>query len=192
MRRAVGVMASPRTGKNTDRLLESFLDGARASGMEVRKYVLAHMHIRPCLDCRRCQQTGHCVIEDDAPGIYAEIVNSDVVVLASPLYFLSVSAQAKVFIDRAQAVWPGTRGTGGQSYQTGAFLCTAGRPCPDFQGAVKVARCFFRVLNIRYEGELLVPGTDQHPVSANDLLRAFDLGRKLGLRPQGPPGPSRG
>lgn len=100
---AVGVSGSPRKNGNTSILVNEvlrFIDG------EKRLISLADLDIHPCRDCGGCyeENTG-CVIDDDIPWVIRELEKCDVILLGSPCYFKSVSAQLKMLIDRTVSVY---------------------------------------------------------------------------------------
>lgn len=101
----VGVLASPRVGGNVDLLLDAALQGATEAGATTQKLVLNDLNIRPCQACGGCNKTGKCVIRDDMDQVYAAIAQMDGMVLASPVYFGGLTAQAKAMVDRCQALW---------------------------------------------------------------------------------------
>lgn len=101
----VGIQGSPRVGGNTDLLLDAALQGAVERGAKVVRFRLNELNIRPCQACGGCEKTGVCVIKDDMSLLYEALENMDALVLASPLYFGGVTAQAKAMIDRCQALW---------------------------------------------------------------------------------------
>lgn len=82
--------------------LSAFLEGCREGGAEVALVQLAEKNLGFCLGCHACWTTspGRCVQEDDLASILGVIEGAELVVLASPLHFLQVSGQLKVFIDR--------------------------------------------------------------------------------------------
>jgi len=97
---------SPRKGGNTDTLCEEFKRGAEISGHSVEKIFVAAKKISYCTGCYYCAENGgHCVIEDDMNEILEKIEAADVIVLSSPVYFYSISAQLKTVIDRCVARW---------------------------------------------------------------------------------------
>lgn len=61
--------------------------------------------IRFCIGCLTCQKTGHCVIKDDVVGIMDSVINADVVVWASPIYYYEMSGQMKTLIDRLNPMY---------------------------------------------------------------------------------------
>ena len=95
--------SSPRKQlSNTDRILRPFLESAQEAGAEVDLIYLQDKQIRPCLGCFDCwfQTPGKCIQKDDMPELLNQMVKSDVVVFATPLYVFGVSAQMKLFLDR--------------------------------------------------------------------------------------------
>ena len=103
--KVVGISGSPRRGGNTETLLREVLRGAEEAGAETRLFILSRMNIAPCIHCDGCLAEGECVVKDDMWLIYPEIESLDALVLASPIHFYGVTAQAKAMIDRCQAFW---------------------------------------------------------------------------------------
>lgn len=97
---------SPRKGGNSDLLCDEFLKGASEAGHEVEKIRVADKKIAPCLGCYYCKDHGgKCVYNDDMARILQKIIEADVLVFASPVYFYSICAQLKAVIDRTVARW---------------------------------------------------------------------------------------
>jgi len=105
MKKILAVMGSPRKNKNTDRLLESLLEGVRSTGAEVKKVYLKDLKFSPCIACDSCGKTGQCFMKDDMEKLYEEFNDSDGIIIASPLYFNTVSSLTKMMIDRCQVYW---------------------------------------------------------------------------------------
>lgn len=80
--------------------MNAILDGAAENGADTVVYNLASLEIKGCDGCRRCQDSGCCLIEDDMQEIYEEIRTAGVVVLGSPVYMWQMTAQTKLFVDR--------------------------------------------------------------------------------------------
>jgi multimeric flavodoxin WrbA len=99
--------ASPRKGGNSDLLCDQFMLGARKAGHKVEKIHVHDCKIKFCLGCMTCQGTGVCVQKDDMDEILPKMVEADVLVMATPIYFYSLNAQLKVLIDRTcpQYTW---------------------------------------------------------------------------------------
>lgn len=101
--KVLGLVGSPNNNGNTAKLVNSILEGAAENGAEKVIYNLASLEIRGCDACRRCQESGFCVINDDMQEIYKEIKDADTVVLGSPIYLWQMTGQTKIFIDRLTA-----------------------------------------------------------------------------------------
>ncbi|MBE6765078.1 MAG: flavodoxin family protein [Ruminococcaceae bacterium] len=96
---------SPRKGGNSDILCDEFAKGARKAGHTVEKIRVAEKNIGYCRACYACRDTGVCAIKDDMADVMQKIIDADVLVLASPVYFYSIDAQLKTLIDRTVARW---------------------------------------------------------------------------------------
>lgn len=99
----LAISASPRKNGNSDVLCDQFLNGAKESGATVNKIRLAEKKISPCVACYGCMDTGICVKKDDMAEIQQAMVDADVIVLATPVYFYCMNAQMKIMIDRCLA-----------------------------------------------------------------------------------------
>ncbi len=189
--RVLGLFGSPRRGGNTELLLEEALKGAESEGAEVERIYLPDYTITPCKECHGCDQTGHCVILDDMQKIYPKLLEADIIILASPIFFYGVTAWAKALIDRSQALWARKYllkdpSLGKEGKKRKGFLVSVGATKGQkvFEGAVLTAKYFFDVLNAEYVGELLFKGVEakgdilKHPGA---LHQAFEAGRRLVL-----------
>ncbi|MCM0081149.1 flavodoxin family protein [Geomonas sp. Red32] len=101
----IAINGSPR-GMNgtTGKLLEEVLAGATEAGAEVEIVELSKTPITPCVACDRCHAVGPCPLKDEYEVIKAKMEAADAVVLASPNYIFSVTAQMKSFIDRCNGL----------------------------------------------------------------------------------------
>lgn len=98
--RVIGVCGSPRSGGNTELILNEALIAAKEEGAEVGLVRICDYRLEPCNACSACFSTKKCVIDDDCEKIYRELVRADGIILGSPSYFQGVTAQMKIFIDR--------------------------------------------------------------------------------------------
>lgn len=97
---------SPRIGGNSDILCDEFMKGAIESGNDAEKINISKKKIDYCKGCYYCQKSnGECIIKDDMAEILQKIIDADVLVLSSPVYFYSIDAQLKALIDRTVARW---------------------------------------------------------------------------------------
>ncbi|MDK2918243.1 MAG: hypothetical protein PWQ37_976 [Candidatus Petromonas sp.] len=186
--KVLAILGSPRVNKNTDILLNEVIKGIRKCTNDITKYELKKIRINPCIACYKCGDTGKCTLDDDMQKLYKEFDNSDVIIVASPLYFNSVSSLTKIMIDRCQAFWSSKYILNNSSIdrckeRKGIFICTAGAKQNDdgFVGALVVMDLFFRSINADYYKNLLVDNTDKIFVQERkDVLRkAYEIGESL-------------
>lgn len=104
------IHGSPRPKGNSDLLCDALMRGAAEAGNQVEKISLREKNIQPCQACYACFRTGSCVQKDDMAEILSKVEAADILVLASPTYFLTMSGQMKVFIDRLLPKWQGLGG----------------------------------------------------------------------------------
>ena len=100
MKNILIISASPRKHGNSDILCDRFIEGAETSGNKTEKVFLADKNIGYCKGCGVCNTTHKCVRKDDMAELLDKAVNADAIVFASPVYFYSIDAQLKTFIDR--------------------------------------------------------------------------------------------
>jgi len=100
MSKVIGINGSPRVGFNTETLVKKVLEGAEKAGATTRLFNVDKMDVKPCKGCMACRKEGICSIKDDMTEVIAEIKSSTAIVLASPVYMLQMTAQAKTFVDR--------------------------------------------------------------------------------------------
>ena len=186
----LGIGGSPKLGGNTDRLLDTTLAGAKSVGESVivEKIVLNKLNIRPCQDCGGCETTGKCVVMDDMQMIYQKLRTAARVIIASPIYFMGVTGQLKMMIDRSQAVWitkyvlkkPVSETA---DVRKGIFISVrAQKGMAIFDCASKVVTAFFATQNIQDAGSLFFDKIDeQHPITEHPtaLSIAFAVGANL-------------
>ncbi|GAB6905860.1 flavodoxin family protein [Desulfosarcina cetonica] len=99
------VFGSPRRKGNTATLLRQAIAGARDAGAAVTEIVLRDLKISPCLEIYGCRETGRCAINDDFRQIEPLLARMHGMILASPIFFYTVSAHAKIFMDRCNSSW---------------------------------------------------------------------------------------
>jgi multimeric flavodoxin WrbA len=187
--KVLGIFGSPRRGGNTELLLEEALKGAEKEGAKVERLYLSDFTITPCKECHGCDNTGNCVIMDDMGKIYPQLLEADIIILASPIFFYGVTAWAKAMIDRSQPLWvrkyllkDPSSGKEGKK-RKGFFISVGATKGPKvFDGAIQTVKYFFDVLNAEYLGELVFRNVEakgdilKHPEA---LQQAFEAGRRL-------------
>ena len=174
---------SPRKKGNSSILADQVADGARSAGAEVESFHLHSMDIRPCDACDACQGTdADCIIEDDMQILYPKLRSADAIVVASPIYWFTMSAQTKLCIDRWYAL-EDPQGNALAGKQIGIVL-TYGDTDPFNSGAINAIRAFqdmFRYVKANIAGIVYGSASKVGEIQSQQELmeRAFKLGRKL-------------
>lgn len=201
----LGLGGSPRKRGNTDLLLDRALAGAASAGAAAEKLVLNRLRVRPCQECGSCNTTGVCRVQDDMQGLYTKLEEADGIILASPIFFMGLSAQAKTIIDRCQALWARKHllgrpiGRRGQR-RLGLFIAVGGTDRSyTFRPSITTVRAFFSTLEVAYHGELLFGAVDakgeilQRPSALEEAFQAgVGLVHALLAGEEGPPAPVPG
>jgi len=182
----LAIAASPRAGGNTDALLTSAVDAADSVGAAVETLALRDFQVGPCIQTRSCDATGKCVVDDDYQLFYRKFLAVDRIIIASPVYFMGVPAQAKALVDRCQCIWARKYllkkriPPRGNIPRRGYLLSAGGHKSPDtFDCLKKVMKFFFLTLDMEFSGDLCVhkvdaPGDiEKHP---DALKKAWELG----------------
>ncbi len=191
MAKILALYGSPRRQGNTALLLQRAVQGARAAGGEVEEVVLRDLKMSPCLEIYGCKETGRCVIDDDFQNVYDKLLSARGVILASPMFFYSVSAHTKILMDRCQSLWVRKywieKHPFGKSDATrkGLFIsvgATKGKKL--FDGALLTVKYFFDTFDAELWRSLLYRGLDFE----GDILKtpeylkeAYEAGRDLVL-----------
>jgi multimeric flavodoxin WrbA len=143
-------------------LLKKAIEGARDCGADVEEIVLRDLKISPCLEIYGCMQAGECAIKDDFQMVRDKILHAQGLILASPVFFYSVSSHTKILMDRFQSLWvkkywvektPRDQKTNNRS---GLFIsvgATKGKKL--FDGILLSVRYFFDVLDMELWKALL-------------------------------------
>lgn len=189
MVKIVAIYGSPRRKGNTSLLLKKAAEGARDAGAQVEEIILRDLKISPCLEIYGCKQTGRCVIKDDFQGVYDQLLACQGLMLATPIFFYTVSTHTKALMDRCQSLWVkkywlektpfGKR----DFKRKGLFIsvgATKGKKL--FDGTLLTVRYFFDPLDMELWRSLLYRGLDfegdvlKHP---QYLEEAYQAGREL-------------
>lgn len=105
MAEILAISGSPRRKGNSASLLDRAVQGALDGGAKVEKIVLRDLKMSPCLEIYGCKETGRCVIKDDFQKVYDQLLACRGLILASPIFFYTVSAHVKILMDRCQSLW---------------------------------------------------------------------------------------
>ncbi len=150
MAKIIGVVGSPRKGGNTEILTKEALRAAAGEGAETELITLAGKNIKPCDGCRQCREKSvDCHIKDDLEPIFRKVLAADGLILATPVYIGSATAQTTAFMDRVYY-----------------WSCIYGRPLENKVGApLVVARragqnfTFSQLMFFFFIAGMIIPGT---------------------------------
>ena len=186
----LGIYGSPRRGGNSEAVLDRVLKGAEAAGAKVERLYVRDLKMTGCIECGACEKDGQCVLKDDMQKVYPLFEEADVILLASPIFFYGLSAQAKAVVDRAQAMWSRRmlrkprdqwkHHEGGTGYLI-AVGATKGKNL--FEGVKFVAKYFFDALDMDYEDGLFYKGLEGKDDAKNNpeiMEEAYAFGKRIG------------
>ena len=189
MPKIVAIYGSPRRNGNTATLLKQAVAGARDTGAEVREFVLRDLKMSPCLEIYKCKENGRCAIQDDLQRIQDEMLAADGLILASPIFFYTVSAHTKILMDRCQSCWVKKYWIDKTPFgkrpmkRKGLFISVgATRGKKLFDGALLTVRYFFDVLDMALWRSLLYRSLDLEGDVLNHtdyLEEAYRAGREF-------------
>ena len=189
MVRILAIYCSPRLKGNTSLLLKKAVQGALEAGAEVEEIILRDLNMSPCLEIYGCKKTGRCVIQDDFQKVYDQLLASHGLMLASPIFYYTVSAHTKILMDRCQSFWAKkywvekTPIEKRKATRKGLFIsvgATKGKKL--FDGTLLSIRYFFDVLDTELWRSLLYRSLDferdvlGHP---EYLKEAYGAGKEL-------------
>lgn len=186
----IGISGSATPQSSTDILIERALKGARKDRRKTGFYRLNEMNILPCQACGESPEPEFCFFDDDALILLKKIEQAEAIILGSPIYFDSVSAQTKLFIDRSNCLRPADfSNLNEQSFKEplfkdkkGGIILVAG-DYGKFEASLKVMRAFFIWAGIDIKFELkYTTKTLRYGEAASDksiLVEALACGRKL-------------
>jgi len=186
----IGISGSATPQGSTDILVEKALEGARTSGQPGKFYRLNEMKVLPCQACGRSPEPDYCFFHDDAYMLFDKIAKSEAVILGSPIYFDSVSAQMKAFIDRSNCLRPADfSDPSKQIFKEPLFkgkkggIILVGGDYGKFEASFRVMRAFFIWAGIeikfelKYSSKTMIKGE-----AASDeaiMQQAFEYGKMM-------------
>ena len=185
MPKIVAIYGSPRRKGNTATLLKQAVRGAKDAGAQVEEIVLRDFKMSPCLEIYGCTKDGDCVIKDDFQNVRDQLLASDGLILASPIFFYSVSAHTKILMDRCQSLWvkkywiDKASPTQWIPKRKGLFIAAgASKGKKLFEGVLLTIRYFFDVLDTELWRSLLYRSLEfetdvqKHPQYLEEAYRA--------------------
>lgn len=174
----VVLMGSPNERGSTSLLVESFKKGAESSNHEVEVINVASKNIHPCRGCIHCGYEGPCVYKDDVSLIKEKLLNADMVVFATPLYYYAMSAQLKTLIDRFCAF---NSSLTSRHLRSGLLAVAWNSDSWTFEALEAHYQTLVRYLSFKDEGMILGSGCGTPSMTKNSIYiqKAYELGRNL-------------
>lgn len=178
MKRIVVISTSLRRNSNSDALADRFIEGTVSAGNEVEKISPVGKNIQFCKGCMACQKLKKCIIDDDVNDMMSKVIEAEVVVWATPVYYYEMSGQMKTLIDRMNAMYS-------QDYKFREIylLTTAAEDEPEVPKRVEAGLtgwidCYPKS---HLAGTLFCGGVDApHEIEGNRKLQeAYELGRNV-------------
>ncbi len=195
--KTLGISTSPRIHGNSDLLLKEALSGAESAGAKTEYLHLSDYDIAPCIECNACYSKGDCKIQDDFQQLLQKILDADRLIFATPIFFMSVCAQAKMLIDRSQCLWAYKYILNKQLFNPErdrrAMVIAVGgsKSKKQFECIRLTMKSYFDALELNYSSNLFINKVDdfseihKHPTA---LKEAFRLGKEL-ITDESPPPP---
>ena len=178
------LLGSPRKKGNSATLAERIAEGARSAGARTETIYIQGLKIAPCKSCYACQRpkSRGCSIKDDMQGVYEKLIDADAWVIASPVYWFTLSAQTKLWMDRSFALLP--RAEEAFAGKRIAVAMSYGDADPFRSGCVNALRTFqdaYGYVGASIVGMVYGSAMDAGEIEKNRTLmkEASELGKKL-------------
>ncbi|MDD1717709.1 MAG: flavodoxin family protein [Methanoregulaceae archaeon] len=189
--RIIALLGSPLIGGNTAKLLDQAVRGAEDAGCEVEKIIVPFLNFNPCMELFFCVSNETCRMKDDITPIYEKFRDVDGVIIASPVMTMGIPGKLKAFMDRFQVFFmakymrkqplvPAEK----RKTRKGLYIAISGMNLPTvFDGAKMTVKAFFEIIDVAYEGELLIRDMDtvRDITTRPDCIKAaYRKGKELG------------
>lgn len=172
------LFGSPNLNGSSRILADNFIQGAKEAGHSVSMLDIAHANIHPCTGCLHCGYEGPCIQKDDMKQIRKQILDTDMIVFVSPLYYYGFSAQLKILIDRFCSFNTSIH----QKHLKSALLSVAWNADNwTFDALESHYKTLVRYLNLDDQGMILGYGCGIPSMTSHSIYpkQAYQLGRNL-------------
>lgn len=172
------LQGSPNIKGSTSILVEEFMRGAKEKGHEVTRFDVSRMNIKPCIGCVACGYEGPCVQKDDNKIIKEALLNADMVVLATPLYYFGMTAQLKAVVDRFCSY----NSSLNRKHLKSALLTVAWEDNDwAFDALMSHYRTLVKYLNLEDQGHVIGYGCGTPSMTKASIYpqKAYELGKSL-------------
>ena len=185
--KVLGISTSPRIKGNSDLLLRRALAGAESAGAGIEYVRLSGYKVSPCIECNACYATGICKVQDDYQQLLKKILDADRIIFATPIFFMTVCAQAKMLIDRSQCLWAQRyvlkKELNTAEHDRRAMVIAVGgsRSKKQFESVRLTMKSYFDSLQVHYTANLFVNKIDalgdieKHPSALKEAYRLGSL-----------------
>lgn len=169
------INGSPRKNGNSQYITDFIISILERESVQYELVDVKNMDIAYCTGCGACEKTGWCVIKDQGSRLHKQFDESNGTIIISPIYFNSLTAQVKTVIDRMQAIYSSKYALKKPTFERnkdryGAFIAVGGSPPYEeqFVGAKFIIDMFFKVINTKWLGTVLINDTDSKHISERD------------------------
>ncbi len=171
------ITGSPRKNGNSNTLADNFIKGAQEAGHTVVRFDSAFKNVHPCIACNKCGMNGQCVFKDDFEFVKANIIDSDAVVFATPMYYFGVSAQIKAVIDRFCAI----NGQISKPKKAALLMTYADTSEKEAQPIINHYEVLLNYLGWTDIGKIIAPGVwvEGDVMNTHYPQKAYELGKNL-------------
>lgn len=183
--KAVILTGCTRKNGKTEKLLNNFIKGLEDGGCRVEVIDAVKTKVSPCTGCLACEKTGNCVINDEMQEIYKKVEECDIIALASPVYFASITAQLKAMVDRFQTLFSRRYilKTNTETVRKGFLIFTAGLTNPKEIVAMEVLAKFFMLsCNSTLEEPIYAMNTDHEEIPEEKFIKAYESGKNACIK----------
>ena len=183
MKKILGIAGSPRKGGNTHILVSQILKGAREMGARTELVSLSNLRIKECDGCHTCWDTEICVISDGMKRIYRKLMESDCIVLATPIYWFGPTVSMKALIDRLVYFDCSKNEDKIKGKEVVLATVFAGDEPNTANPLLRMLTMTVKYLGMKLKGKILAPGVAEKGAikkKKRKLKEAFNLGRSIG------------
>lgn len=171
-------IGSPRITGNTSVLAAHLKNQLDKYLVSTNISYLYDYEIMPCKDCRGCKKVGlKCIVQDDMQALYQDLLDADIIVIGTPIYWFGPTAITKLFIDRLRPYY----GSKELSGKKAALLLPAGSGAEDCDLTIEMFKRTFKALEIDYLGAVTSEAYDIGDAAKDQqaLLKLNELARKI-------------
>jgi len=193
--KVLGIYASPRKGGNSDTLLDEAMKAihVKAPEAEFTTIRVSALDLKACKACMDCFRTYKCSIhDDDFARAFKDLMEADIVIISTPIYFMGPPSQLKALIDRCLVAYAKRiKKSKTKIRRFGGIIMTAGQPDENmFRGTRSTIKSLFWSIDVGYKGEVLSGGMDKYksvgkcPTALNDAKRLGTILASAAARPK--------